>query len=223
VGAEPNPWDASASGRFRTYLPRFRYAPEFTLRRVSLSSVSMSSGFVAGASTVGMFAIEERPRDPLSRPVPRVSQARSLRGLPELFAGGLGLYQTRQALCHRVAGSRHRRSLGEKAPNLKIGGKAPNMHLGGKAPRPRENTNMETIARTPLQLGNYIRQRRRELGLTQEKLAAKVGVRQRTVSDIETSAAVRFDTVLRTLAALDLELVIRPRTKGSARDIERLF
>jgi HTH-type transcriptional regulator/antitoxin HipB len=133
------------------------------------------------------------------------------------------LYQTRQALCHRVAGSRNRRSLGEKPPNLKIGEKAPNVHLGGKAPRPRENPNMETIARTPLQLGNHIRRRRRELGLTQEKLAAKVGVRQRTVSDIETSAAARFDTVLRTLAALDLELVIRPRTKGSARDIERLF
>ena len=136
---------------------------------------------------------------------------------------GLGLYQTRQALCHRVGGLRHRHSLGEKPPKLTIGGKAPNIHLGGKAPRSRENPNMETIARTPLQLGNYIRQRRRELGLTQEKLAAKVGVRQRTVSDIETSAAVRFDTVLRTLAALDLELVIRPRSKGSARDIERLF
>ena len=77
---------------------------------------------------------------------------------------------------------------------------------------------MESIARSPLQLGNYIRQRRRELGLTQEKLAAKVGVRQRTISDIETSAAARVDTVL-----LDLELMIRPRTKGSARDIERLF
>jgi hypothetical protein len=77
------------------------------------------------------------------------------------------LYQTRQALCHRVAGSRNRRSLGEKPPNLKIGEKAPNVHLGGKAPRPRENPNMETIARTPLQLGNYIRQRRRELGQVQ--------------------------------------------------------
>ena len=82
---------------------------------------------------------------------------------------------------------------------------------------------METIARTPLQLGNYIRQRRRELGLTQDKLAAKVGVRQRTVSDLETSAAVRVNTMLRTLAGLDLELVVRPRTKASARDIERLF
>ena len=82
---------------------------------------------------------------------------------------------------------------------------------------------METIARTPLQLGNYIRQRRRELGLTQEKLAAKAGVRQRTISDVETSAKVRVETVLRTLAALDLEIVIRPRTKSSSRDIERIF
>lgn len=83
--------------------------------------------------------------------------------------------------------------------------------------------NIDKIARTPLQLGNYIRERRRELGLTQENLAAKIGVRQRTVSDIETSAAARLDTVLRALAALDLELVIRPRTKGSPQDIERLF
>ena len=82
---------------------------------------------------------------------------------------------------------------------------------------------MDKIARTPLQLGSYIRERRRHLGLTQEKLAANVGVRQRTISDIETSAAARVDTVLRTLAALDLELVIRPRTKGSPKDIERFF
>src|ERR1700728_2799232 len=39
---------------------------------------------------------------------------------------------------------------------------------------------METIARTPLQLGNSIRERRRKLGLSQEQLGAKVGVRQRT-------------------------------------------
>ena len=34
-------------------------------------------------STTDMFAIEERPRDLLRRPVPRVSRARGLRGLPE--------------------------------------------------------------------------------------------------------------------------------------------
>lgn len=82
---------------------------------------------------------------------------------------------------------------------------------------------METIARTPLQLGNYIRERRRKLGLSQEQLAAKTGVRQGTISDIENSGAVRLDTVLRALAALDLELVVRARTKSSADDIEAIF
>jgi HTH-type transcriptional regulator / antitoxin HipB len=82
---------------------------------------------------------------------------------------------------------------------------------------------METIARTPLQLGNSIRERRRTLGLTQEQLAKKAGVRQRTISDIESAGAVRIDTLLRTIGALDLELMIRPRTKGSASDIEAIF
>ena len=82
---------------------------------------------------------------------------------------------------------------------------------------------METIARTPLQFGNSIRERRRKLGLSQEQLAAKVGVRQKTVSDIEGAGTGRLDTLLRALGALDLELVIRPRTKVSASDIEAIF
>jgi HTH-type transcriptional regulator/antitoxin HipB len=82
---------------------------------------------------------------------------------------------------------------------------------------------MDTIARTPLQLGNSIRERRRELRLTQEQLAEKVGVRQRTISDVESAGAARVDTLLRMLVALDLELLVRPRTKGSASDIEAIF
>lgn len=82
---------------------------------------------------------------------------------------------------------------------------------------------METIARTPLQLGNCIRERRRKLGWSQEQLASKIGVRQKTVSDLENSAATRLDTLLRTLAALDLELVVRTRTKSSSADIEAIF
>jgi HTH-type transcriptional regulator/antitoxin HipB len=82
---------------------------------------------------------------------------------------------------------------------------------------------MDTIARTPLQLGNSIRERRRELGLTQEQLAEKVGVRQRTISDVECAGAARVDTLLRMLVALDLELLVRPRTRGSASDIEAIF
>ena len=82
---------------------------------------------------------------------------------------------------------------------------------------------METIARTPLQLGNSIRERRRKLGLTQEQLAEKFGVRQRTISDVESAGAARVDTLLRMLVALDLELLVRPRTRGSASDIEAIF
>lgn len=82
---------------------------------------------------------------------------------------------------------------------------------------------METIARTPLQLGNSIRERRRKLGLTQESLAERIGVRQKTISDIESAGAARVDTLLRTLGALDLELLVRPRTKGSASGIEAVF
>lgn len=53
---------------------------------------------------------------------------------------------------------------------------------------------MEMLARTPLRLGACIRERRRQMGMIQEQLAAKVGVRQRTASDIETSASVRLDS-----------------------------
>lgn len=82
---------------------------------------------------------------------------------------------------------------------------------------------MAVIARTPLQLGNSVRERRRKLGLSQEQLAVKAGLRQRTVSDIEKAGAMRLDTLLRALGALDLELVIRPRTKSSAHEIEAIF
>ncbi len=82
---------------------------------------------------------------------------------------------------------------------------------------------METVARTPLQFGNEIRENRRKLGMTQEQLAARAGVRQRTVSDIESAGKARLDTVMRILAALNLELVVRVRTQGSAKDIEDIF
>ena len=82
---------------------------------------------------------------------------------------------------------------------------------------------MEIIARTPLQLANSIRVRRRKLGLSQEELAQKIGVRQRTLSDIENARSARLDTLLRILAVLDLELVVRERTKSSANDIEAIF
>lgn len=82
---------------------------------------------------------------------------------------------------------------------------------------------METIARTTVQLANSIREKRRKLGLSQEQLAAQIVVRQRTLSDIENARSARLDTLLRILAVLDLELVVRERTKSSADDIEAIF
>jgi HTH-type transcriptional regulator/antitoxin HipB len=83
--------------------------------------------------------------------------------------------------------------------------------------------NMELIVRTPRQLANSIRVRRRKLGLSQDRLAAKIGVRQGTLSDIENARSARLDTLLRILAVLDLELLVRERTKSSANDIEAIF
>ena len=83
---------------------------------------------------------------------------------------------------------------------------------------------MEHITRTPRQLGTLLRRRRRELGLTQEVLASRIHLRQATLSALENSAAdSRLATLFDTLAALDLELLVRPRSKGSAREVEDLF
>ncbi|MGO8788919.1 MAG: helix-turn-helix domain-containing protein [Terriglobia bacterium] len=83
---------------------------------------------------------------------------------------------------------------------------------------------MEQITRTPKQLGTLLRRRRRELGLSQEALASLIHLRQSTISALEISAAdSRLATLFDTLSALDLEILVRPRSKGSAREIEELF
>jgi HTH-type transcriptional regulator / antitoxin HipB len=83
---------------------------------------------------------------------------------------------------------------------------------------------VEEVARTSKQLGSLLRQRRRELGLSQAALASRIGLRQSTISALETSAKdTRTATLLSVLATLDLELVIRSRTKSSEKDIEALF
>jgi HTH-type transcriptional regulator / antitoxin HipB len=82
---------------------------------------------------------------------------------------------------------------------------------------------MEQVARTAKQLANVLRPRRTERGLRQADLVSRIALWQSTVSALETLANVRTATLLSTLAALDVEIVIRPRTKTSARDIEALF
>jgi HTH-type transcriptional regulator / antitoxin HipB len=83
---------------------------------------------------------------------------------------------------------------------------------------------MEQIARTPQQLAEILRSRRKQLKLSQATLSAEKHIRQSTISSLENFRTdLRLGTLLDLMAALDLELVVRPRTKGSQREIEDIF
>ncbi|PSH70389.1 transcriptional regulator [Phyllobacterium brassicacearum] len=80
------------------------------------------------------------------------------------------------------------------------------------------------IARTEKQLGAIVRRARKQAGLTQGALGEQIHMRQGTVSRLEAGEpAVQLRTLMEALSALNLELVVRPRSKGSAADIEALF
>ena len=82
----------------------------------------------------------------------------------------------------------------------------------------------DQIARTEKQLGAILRRARKQQGLTQGRLGGHVHLRQGTVSRLEAGEpAVQLRTLMEALAALNLELVVRPRSQGSAADIEDLF
>ena len=82
----------------------------------------------------------------------------------------------------------------------------------------------EQIARTTKQIGAAIRRRRRALGLNQKDVGKKTNLRQATVSGLEAGeVGTQLRTLFGVLTALDMELVIRPRTKASTDKIEELF
>lgn len=83
---------------------------------------------------------------------------------------------------------------------------------------------METIARTPRQIGAVLRRIRRQSGLSQTELGEQMSMRQATVSKLEAGEpATQLRVLTDALAALDLELVIRPRTKGEGTSLEDLL
>jgi HTH-type transcriptional regulator/antitoxin HipB len=83
---------------------------------------------------------------------------------------------------------------------------------------------MTDLARNPQQIGNLVRRTRKKLGLSQRQLGEKTGLRQETISLIETgNPAAKLETILAVLAALDLEFRIVPRSKGGAAEIEDIF
>lgn len=83
---------------------------------------------------------------------------------------------------------------------------------------------MDTLARTAKQLGAALRRFRRQKNITQEGLGQLMHARQATVSKLESGeSGTQLGVLTDALAALDLELVVRPRSKGSTEQIEDLF
>jgi len=82
----------------------------------------------------------------------------------------------------------------------------------------------DQIARTPKQVGETVRRRRRAQGLKQKELGDKTNLRQATISGLEAGeSGTQLRTLFDVLTALNMELVIRPRTKASNEKIEELF
>lgn len=80
---------------------------------------------------------------------------------------------------------------------------------------------MKQLARSPVDIGHAMRLARRRKQLTQQQLSEACGVRQETISRLENgSEGARLDTVFDICAALDLELVITERSKGSTDFLE---
>jgi len=83
---------------------------------------------------------------------------------------------------------------------------------------------MDQITRTSPQLGAALRRRRKQLRLSQEELGDKTKLRQATISRLESGdTGTKLGTLLNVVAALGLELVVRPRSKARAADIEDIF
>ncbi|ESQ90254.1 hypothetical protein ABENE_12815 [Asticcacaulis benevestitus DSM 16100 = ATCC BAA-896] len=75
---------------------------------------------------------------------------------------------------------------------------------------------MIQMARSPKQFGAALQQRRSQKGLSQSALADLIGTGQKTISKIENgNPATKLETLFSLLAALDLELEIKPRSKSN--------
>jgi HTH-type transcriptional regulator / antitoxin HipB len=81
----------------------------------------------------------------------------------------------------------------------------------------------DQIARTPKQVGNALRRRRRALGMTQKDIAGKIRLRPATISAVEAGESGTLRTLFDILTALEMEVVVRPRTKASTEKIADLF
>lgn len=71
-------------------------------------------------------------------------------------------------------------------------------------------------ATSPKILGQILKSARNEKGLNQQEAGNIVGITQAMVSRIETGESnARIDTLFRLLAALDMEMIVKPRGRSS--------
>lgn len=71
---------------------------------------------------------------------------------------------------------------------------------------------MEYFVYSPQSLGQQLRRVRKKLGLNQTQAGYYFNIEQSTFSSIERGApGTRLETLFRVLAALDLEMVLRPK------------
>jgi HTH-type transcriptional regulator / antitoxin HipB len=71
---------------------------------------------------------------------------------------------------------------------------------------------MDQLIYSPKALGSAIKRQRKAKKLNQSEAGSAFRVDQTTVSSIEQGAAgTRLDTLFRILAALDLEMIVRPK------------
>jgi HTH-type transcriptional regulator/antitoxin HipB len=83
---------------------------------------------------------------------------------------------------------------------------------------------MMELARNPRQIGNIVQRERKRRGWNQTQLGERTGLRQETISLIETgNPAAKIETILSVLAALELELRIAPRSSTATADLEDIF
>lgn len=75
---------------------------------------------------------------------------------------------------------------------------------------------METVARTPQQLGQALRSRRAKLKLSQTDVGSRAGIKQDTVSTLEIhTPSSTVETLYKALSILGLELVVREKAQGT--------
>jgi HTH-type transcriptional regulator/antitoxin HipB len=82
---------------------------------------------------------------------------------------------------------------------------------------------MDQVIRDEKQLAAELRRRRKRADLTQTELAISAQRRQATISNLENGEGGTLETLFAVLRALELELVMRPRTRNHLSNHGDLF